>query len=296
MQRSLTNLALLFTLGAIWGAGPVINKFTISHGVSPLGYSFWQFIGPACILSVIGLYQGKLCWSKVHLQYYFTCGLVGLAIPNTILHLCAPHLPSGIMPVIINTVPIMVYPLALGFRLEKFSWARMLAILIGCLGIMLIIIPKASIPNSNLVWTLLAFISPLCFALTAVFINPNRPQHTSSISLAAGMLLASSIMILPLVIFNHAFYAITMPLQAADYALLARICMHSLGYIIFFTIIKQAGAVYYSLVSGIVILNGIFWGYLIYNESIDIYKFSAIIAILLAISILNYTQGKTKNA
>jgi drug/metabolite transporter (DMT)-like permease len=296
MKNSLIILILLFALGSIWGSGPVINKFAISRGVSPIGYSFWQFIGPAIVLSIIAKLQGNLIFSKKHLPYYTICGLVGCVIPSVILHTCAPHLPSGIMPIIINLVPLLVYPLALLTKQETFKISRLLGIIIGMIGILSLLIPKSSLPGSNMLpWAILSLVTPLCFAITALFINPYKPKNTPSISLASGMLISASILITPILLFTSSYYPITFPLNYADYAILIRICMHSCGHVIFFTIIRQAGAVYYSLVCGIVILNGLFWGYVVFNEELNSLKLFSACTILLAITIMNFSQAKVKH-
>ncbi len=297
MKQPFIIFALLFILGSIWGSGPVINKIAISNGVTPLGYSFWQFIGPAILLTLIASVQGVLQLSKKHIPYYIVCGLIGIAIPNTILHFCAPHLPAGIMPIIINTVPIMIYPLAILAKQETFFLKRFIGILIGIIGIMILLLPNVSLTDKNMLpWAFLALISPLCFALTALFVNPYRPADTSSISLAAGMLLSAAIILTPILILRGDYYPISFPFNYADYAISFRICLSSLGYIILFVVLQKAGAVYYSLVSGIVILNGLFWGYMIYGETLNATSIFAITAILLAIIIMNSSHKKAEPA
>ncbi len=289
MQNSLKTFSLLFILGSIWGAGPIINKFAISHGVSPVGYSFWQFIGPAILLTVMAKLQGKLVLSKKHIPYYLICGLIGQAIPSTILHICAPYLPSNIMPIIINLVPIFVYPLALLVKQEIFYVWRFIGILIGGVGI----VSLSGLPNADMLpWAALALVTPLCFAITVLFINPFKPKDTPPISLAAGMLISAAILVAPALIFTDSYYPITLPLSYPDYAILLRICMHSFGYVIFFTIIQKAGPVYYSLVSGVVILNGILLGYMILGETLNTSSIFAVSTILLAIIIVNFSQQK----
>lgn len=291
MLNSIIFSCLLLALGFIWGTGPVINKFAISKGVSPVGYTFWQFIGPAILLSTIAIIKKQLRISREHIQYYFICGLVGLAIPNTILHICAPYLPAGLLPIIINMVPIIIYPLALISGQEKFYPSRLFGIIIGMFGIMLLLSPNINLPSQNTIpWAMLAFVTPVCFAITALFINPYKPKNTSPLSFAAGMLIAATIFLTPLMLYIKAFYPITIPFNLADYAITMRILMHCLGYIIFFTIINKAGPVFYSLVSGVVIINGLLWGYIVFDETLSMLSLLAITAILLAIIIMNFSH------
>src|SRR5579863_9025259 len=98
-------LALLLLLGMIWGTGYSIARFAMTHGVNPLGYSFWQSVGPALLIGLLA-YRRKhdITLSTAHYRYYFICGLTGIAIPNTNMYFAAPHLPAGLLAVIVNTV------------------------------------------------------------------------------------------------------------------------------------------------------------------------------------------------
>ncbi len=93
----------------------------MTHQVPPSGYTFWQALGPALILTA-------LCWQRLrfdgeHLIFYSICRLIGLSISNTIMYYSSAHLPAGLLAIVINTVPLMIYPLALLTRQETFAWS-----------------------------------------------------------------------------------------------------------------------------------------------------------------------------
>ncbi len=113
------SVLLLLTLGFIWGAGYSLAKFAITNGAPPLGYSFWQSLGPALLLSVVYFFkQRKSLPILLHWRYFLLCGLLGIALPNTNMYYAASHVPAGLLAVLVNTVPLIVYPLALLFRME----------------------------------------------------------------------------------------------------------------------------------------------------------------------------------
>jgi len=78
------SIFLLILLGFIWGSGYSLAKYAMTNSVSPLGYAFWQSLGPALLLSFICIIrkQNRL-FSRSHWPYFFTCGLIGIAIPNS---------------------------------------------------------------------------------------------------------------------------------------------------------------------------------------------------------------------
>src|SRR5690606_6983184 len=122
-----------------------------------------------------------------------------VVIPNTTMYFAAPHLPASILAIVVNTVPIVAYPMALLARLETFNWQRMAGIVLALFALALIILPKSSLPTPNMVpWVLFILIAPFCFATCSIYIARCQPT-IDSLTLAVGMLSTSSFLLLPLV-------------------------------------------------------------------------------------------------
>lgn len=288
-------LILLISLGFIWGSGYSLAKFAVTHGVSPLGYAFWQSLGPALLVTLFVLFsKDRFVCNKEHLRYYAVTGLLGIALPNTNMYIVAAHLPAGLLAIIVNTVPILTYPLALLWQLERFSWLRFCGVIVGFSGIVCIVLPTTlgfTTFTTDNAWACLALLSPLSFSLAALYIHKKRPAETSAISLTAGMLCLSTVFLLPLMLYSHSFYPLTR-LNAPELVVILEIILSSIGYILFFILIRHAGAVYYSLVGGIVALTGLFWGFWIYNETLGRLDVYATLLILAALALLSVKMNK----
>jgi drug/metabolite transporter (DMT)-like permease len=287
------SVFLLILLGIIWGSGYSIARYAMTHGVPPLGYSFWQSLGPAVVLLVICLIkERKLRIAPRYLRYYLVAGLLGIALPNTNMYFAAPHLPAGILAVIVNTVPIMMYPLALIARQERFSQGRLIGVLLGVVGIMMIVGSKWSLPEAGtLKWALITLLSPLFFATCALYSVHDRPEESSSLSLAAGMLVCSVIVLAPFVVDTHEFYPLN-SFSLPNMAVVLEIILSSIGYVILFQLWKIAGAVYYSFVGGVVAITGLFWGWLLFGETIHLWTLLAVVLIVVAITTVSLLQSR----
>jgi drug/metabolite transporter (DMT)-like permease len=288
------SFSLLVLLGVIWGSGYSIARYAMTHGVDPLGYSFWQSLGPAIVLLLLTLNRWRHDARKLlkFWPYFFVTGLVGIAIPNTNMYFSAPHLPAGMVAVIVNIVPLLVYPLALLFHQEKFHPGRMLGILIGVMGIMILVWPTNSLSVNSWVW--MTLLTPLCFAACVIYAARCRPPHIDSLVLSAGMLCISALVLIPVVLWNKGFYMFHYPFQTADWVIILEIILSSIGYILFFKLIKIAGPVYYSLVSAVVSLTGLFWGCVVFHETISFSMIIAVICILAAIFLVTFYQQSKK--
>jgi drug/metabolite transporter (DMT)-like permease len=290
----LIPIFLLFSLGIVWSLGYAIARYCITNGVNPLGYSFWQSIGPAIALFCLMLLtKTPFSWSKNHVIYYIFCAILGITFPNSLMYFAAGHLPSGLLAIIVNTVPIFTYPLTLLAKQERFNILKIMAVILGCFGIFWLILSKNSFSPLSFPgfvgaifldkWVLLTLLTPLSFACCSVFIANKQPTPSSPLSLSFGMLLFSSFCLVPFVFGTHSFYMPHLAPTFTDILILSEIGLSTLGYLIFFALLRLAGPVYYSMVGGVVAIAGIVWGRIFFNEDILLTQTWPILLILISI-------------
>lgn len=293
-KKTYAAIFLLFCLGFIWGSGYTLAKYAMTNGVPPLGYAFWQALGPAILLTTLSFFNKSVTFSsyKQNIPFFLISGLLGIAIPNTNMYFIASYIPAGLLAVLVNTVPLIVYPLALASKQEQFDKWRFLAVILGLIGIYFIISPQI---NSHLTpWFSLVLISPLCFALCSIFIAVKQPSSLNNYQAASGMLITASVLLLPLVLQQQAFYPLTYPFSTASWVVIAEIFLSSLGYLLYFQLIRLAGPVFYSLTGAVVALTGLFWGYAIFAEIPHIKQGLAAFCIITAILVLSWRQSLIK--
>jgi len=266
----------------------------MTHGVPALGYSFWQALGPAILLTSILIFKNKNSTTTTSkLKYYFICALTGVVIPNTNMYFASPHLPAGLLAVIVNTVPIIAYPLALLGGIEKYNFRRLMGIVIAIIGLMLILTPKSSLPSPHMIpWVLSVLITPISFAFCSVYIARFRPANTDSLGISAGTLIFASMILLPFVLYTHTFYTFHWLPTIPDWVVLLEIVLSSIGYVLFFQLIKIAGPVYYSLVDTIVALTGLAWGYILFHEHLNAWTAPAVFCILIGLLLVSSSSQK----
>jgi drug/metabolite transporter (DMT)-like permease len=207
------------------------------------------------------------------------------------MYYAAAHLPAGILAIIVNTVPIIAYPMALLAHLEQFNLQRLLGIVLAVFALMLISIPKSSLPDETMApWVLMTLITPISFAACSIIIAKFRPANSHTLELTAGMLIMSSMILAPIVYLTGNYYHFSLPLTLPDQIILLEILLSSIGYVLFFQLIKIAGPVYYSMVDTIVVITGITWGYVLFNETLNRWTGSAVVFIILALWLVTTKQ------
>jgi drug/metabolite transporter (DMT)-like permease len=203
------------------------------------------------------------------------------------MYFAASQLPSGILAVIVNISPIITYLLALGFKEESFNSRRFAGVICAVLGIIIMIKPSGDISKEMIPWLLSALLTPISFALCAVFVAKYRPKNSHSLGLAAGMLWGSTLWLLPVVFLGNHFYALTHGFSSTEQLLLIEVLLSSAGYWLFFQLLKNAGPVYYSLVGGVVAMAGLFWGKILFAETLTLTQMAGITAIILGIALVS---------
>jgi drug/metabolite transporter (DMT)-like permease len=289
-------LVLLIILGIDWASGYAIAGYCMTHGVNPYAYAFWQSFGPFILLLAIQTLRRELWLEKSGVIYAILCGVFGIVIPNLLIYFAAAHIPSGLLTVLANVSPIFTYPLALAFKDERFSLARLVLILIGFIGVALVVIPNQHNLSLELGngWFYIALLIPLSYAFSAVYLSRFHPGTGSVLNYAMWMLMVSTLCVSSLAVINRGYYELRFD-DLNSGLIVLEILLSTCGYGLLFLIMKMVGAVYYSLVNAIAAITGVVYGYFIFGQQFSNLTILAIGVILVAIAGLTYTQ-RQRNA
>ena len=283
------HIALLFLMGTSYSLLFAINKLTVTHGVPFVAYVFWHSLGAGLILLLIGaLRRDWLKFDRLHLRTYLVWGLLTTAAPISLLTYVAPHLPAGIITMMLVLVPLCTYLLALAFRADRFRLLGVLGILFGLAGVLLVIVPEVSLPSRDMVgWVLLALLAPVMLGLVTVFVSKYRPPAASTVNLAGGLLLASAIMLVPVMFGLGQAYAFPGPDPVGDWGILYASLLTAAVFYLFFEFVLLAGPVFVTQHNYIATLAGFGWGILFFDEGYSAYIWGATALMFVGLTLLN---------
>ncbi|MDA0220177.1 MAG: DMT family transporter [Proteobacteria bacterium] len=258
--------AVMLFCGGIWGLVPTLAKTAIQDGAHPIGLTWWQGIGGGVLLLVFNLLRGKrLPLDRRHLLFYGFCGLFGTIMPTMALFYAAPHVPAGVMAILMSAVPIGAYVFALVLRIDRLEWLRSLGIALGIVGVALLVLPGSNGGVSPW-WALVALLIPLGYAAENIFVALRSPRQTGTTILVCGMVLTGGILITPVMLATGTFYPIAFPLTDAALSIGAIIVVNVLSYAAFLLLIYAAGPVFASMSGYFTVLSGILWGVVFLGE------------------------------
>jgi drug/metabolite transporter (DMT)-like permease len=279
----------LFLCGLSFGIVFAINVSATGDGIPILAYVFWQSFGAALI--VLALCAAFRSWPRpswAHLKVYALTGALNLAIPYTTLAYVAQRVPSGVLSLGLTLVPILVYALALLVRIDRLSLRRVLGILAGFAGVLLVLVPRASLPEPDMVgWVLLGLVAPFCYALNTTIIALMRPPATGSLPLGFGLLASSALYSLVAMLASGQLWAFPAPFSPADWATIAAMANNAVSYVLVFEIIRRAGPVVFSTTNYIATLAGLGFGMWFFGDRPSGWIWAALALMFLGLFLVN---------
>lgn len=207
----------------------------------------------------------------------------GIGIPTTLLTYIAPHLPVGLVTVILALSPPLTYLFGLLARLERLHLLSVIGIVFGFSGVLLIAAPTAALPSRDMTgWFLVSLVAPLLFASANVCAAVMLPRLANSSGMAAGVLVGSTLVLaLSLAITGRSFSF--QPLSSGAWAIYISGAMNGAFIVMFLEIIRMAGAIFFSQFNYLAVAAGIGWGYVLFGERLGIYIWMALSLMLVGV-------------
>ena len=261
--------AILTLFGAGWGFTMPLSKIAVSDGYQHFGLIFWQLvIGAALMALLCAVRRLRLPMQAPHLRLYLLIAMIGTVIPNSASYQSAVHLPAGIMSILLSTIPMIAFPMALAFGNDRFEMRRLIGMSIGFVGVLMIVAPGANLPGvGSTFWMLIVIVTCTCYAFEGNYVAKWGTAGLHPLQVMLGASIIGALIALPLALGSGQWIDPRGPWGAPDYALIASSAMHVLVYAGYVWIVGQTGAVFAAQISYLVTLFGLLWARLILNEA-----------------------------
>jgi drug/metabolite transporter (DMT)-like permease len=215
-------------------------------------------------------------------------GGIGFGVPYCLMVALAPRIPVGIMALALALVPILTYGLSLALSMERFRALRVAGILVGLGGMMLILLPKTSLPEPGMAaWAALALVPSVMFAASLVAAERFYPKGADSLALSSGVLLLAAVYLFPVMLATGDGWFFAAPFDAADGVIVGSTLVIALAWICLVEVIRLAGAVFYSTIAYIESLCGVGFGMLIFGERHSPWVWAATGSLMVGLFLVN---------
>ena len=290
-------IALLVAVGALWGGFFILIKLGVTGGVEPANYLFWFTLMAATWLFIAGCIRGRRPhFPAAHIPYYAKLAFIRFTLANLIFYTAQGKLPVGIMAIVMAFTPIFTYLVSLLAGVDRFLWVRSAGILLSFGGVLMIVLPKSSLPDPALaMWVLIGFAAPLLHAVGYARLKErDRPAGVDSITLSCGTLYAAAILTLPIAIATGAFAWPHWPLPIGEQALLAHSLIAAVNFYCIFELIRIAGPTYMSQANFLSVGFGVLFGIVLFGERHSGFVWAAMGLMLAGVALVNWKPKPAK--
>jgi drug/metabolite transporter (DMT)-like permease len=263
------SIGMLFAIGFAFGLTFIFNRLATTNGVPFVPYVLWQAVGGTMILLCACAVYGQMpALSPRYLKLYVVTGTINVSLPICVLSFVAPKVPAGILSLGLVLIPILIYCFALALGMDSFHWVRLAGILLGFGGVLLVLLPKTSLPSPDLTgWVLVGLLAPLCYALGAIFMARLAPPDSKSLPLACGLLSASAVTMFVVMLGSGTRWFFTGQFDKGELAVIGAGINQAAIFVLMFEIIKREGPVFFSTSNYIATLLGVTFGILFFGDS-----------------------------
>jgi len=283
LSLSATDWLLLVFLSILWGGSFFFAKIAVDE-LPPLTLALGRVGIAAALLAVLAGRAGLISLARAW-PAFAVLGLLNNVIPFTLIFWGQTHIPSGLASIFNATTPIFTALIAhFATRDEKLDAAKLVGVTTGFVGVMAMLGPEVLGDIGVGVWAQLAcLVAAVSYAVAGIW--GRRLAHLPAVTVAAGQLIAASVMLAPLAMLVDRPWRLAMPSPAALAALLAlAVLSTALAYVIYFRILARAGATNLLLVTFLIPVSAILLGTAVLGERLAPHHFAgmAIIAVGLA--------------
>lgn len=288
MSRVVLGPLALLAMGTIWGLGFALAKLAGENGAPPIGLALWETIGSGGFLLAICALLGRFPRRQwTYLRNYLINGVLGFTIPGPILFWVAPHLPVAVLTLMVPMAPLLTYVLILAMRTERFDAWRAFGVLLGFAGVGLIILPEGSLPEPGLIgWVLLGLAASCFYALQNVYIAVRSPPDADVLTQTTGMLILGGLAAIPFAAAFDGFLLPVFPMTVAVKAASAMLLINAAMMLIFVWVARNIGPVFASQTANVIVLAGVFWGWVIFDEILSPWIWGAIVAMAAGVALV----------
>ena len=203
---------------------------------------------------------------------FIVLALLGTIFPNSASYVATYYLPASFIAILIATVPMFSFPIAMLMGLEKKDFRRISGLFIGLIGVVILTGPEASFPDRHLlIFIPLALLAPFFYAIEGNYVDKYGTAGQDPIQTFTGASILGTFLILPVTISTGQWIDPFQPWPIENYTHVASSCCHAFAYCAYVWLVSRAGAVFTAQVAYFVTAWGVAWSILILGEETSRY-------------------------
>ena len=281
---------LLVLLSVVWGGSfffngialrefPTLSIVTARVGLAALALLF--------LMKMLG--QG-IQLNRQILKAFFGMSFLNNVVPFSLIVWGQQHIASGVASILNATTPLFTMLVAHWFTTdEKINPRRLLGVLTGMGGVGLMMgLDSMESSGFHLLGQSAILLAAFSYGLAGVYGKRFAQLGISPLATATGQLCASSMILIPLTLWIDQPWTMAMPsIEGMGSLLGIALLSTALAYVIYFRLLKTAGATNLLLVTLLIPVSAIILGVFLLDESLEPQHLSGMAVISLGLLIMD---------
>ena len=281
---------LLVLLSVVWGGSfffngialrefPTLSIVTARVGLAALALLF--------LMKMLG--QG-IQLNRQILKAFFGMSFLNNVVPFSLIVWGQQHIASGVASILNATTPLFTMLVAHWFTTdEKINPRRLLGVLTGMGGVGLMMgLDSMESSGFHLLGQSAILLAAFSYGLAGVYGKRFAQLEIPPLATATGQLCASSMILIPLTLWIDQPWTMTMPsIEGMGSLLGIALLSTALAYVIYFRLLKTAGATNLLLVTLLIPVSAIILGVFLLDESLEPQHLSGMAVISLGLLIMD---------
>ena len=275
-----SGLVMLLTGGALFGLSAPLSKIASMDATNALGLTLWVSIITAALCLGMTAWRGQWpVWSMALVKFLVLLGMLGTALTDLLLFSATRHMPASTLSVLLALESFFVFGLSALLRYERAQPRRLLGLLIGLTGVLVIIQPGGGGSGINL-WILLAVAAALGYAAEGLFVARLMPEDLDVTAVVGLAALVVVVVLLPIVLATGSFVSPFEVKLTTNLAIIAIAVFSMIATVIQTQLILRFGAVFTSQIAYVLTIAGVLWSMVLLGERLGASVWAALALLL----------------
>ncbi len=296
---TLLEWTMLLVLSAVWGGSFFFNEIAVRELPVFTVVVARVALAAVVLLAVLRLRAEKLPQNRTVWLAFFGMGLLNNVIPFSLIVAGQRQIASGVASILNASTPLFTVILAhFMTQDERMTGGKLAGVLIGFAGVAVMIgTDLLQDLGGHVVAQLMCLAGALSYAFAGIYGRRFRAMGISPMSTATGQVVASSVMLLPLVALIDRPWTLAVPSLGAIGALIGVATISTaLAYVLYFRILATAGATNLLLVTFLIPVSAILLGILFLGETLQAKHIAGMALIGLGLAAIDGRPWKTVRA
>ena len=276
----ISDYTLLAILALIW-ASAFFNIKIATYSYGPVSIAFFRIFFGAIPVIILCLYNKiKIEAFSKDWFWFALIGVINLVIPFFMIAYGVQKVQSNLAAILMASTPLSATVLAHFFtKYEKINFTKVIGVLIGFFGIIVLFSENILIDNENFFYALMILLGSTFYVIGGLLTLKISKKKNENVT--ASILIWGTIIVFPIAMFIEQPWNLNPRLDSTISLIYLGIFPTGIAWLLRFHILKRNGLVFQAQVAYLIPIFGVILGYIFLKELITIKVLIALLAVIL---------------